>query len=177
MSSLFRFIWKEVSGNIELAVLLLAMWFILFEEFNWLVLLSGIIVTILVIIFTDRFLLRGNYERSYIIGLGTLAKYGVLLVIEIFKAGFGVIPTILTGDADVQTVTYHTPLEDELLIDILANSITLTPGTVTIDKKGKKLLILSISGVETTREAIPTVLEDVLLDYETHTTKKRGEGS
>jgi len=38
-------------------------------------------------------------------------------------------------------VTYESKLSDEWLLTILANSITLTPGTMTVDIKGNQLLI------------------------------------
>lgn len=104
----------------------------LFEEFSFSTLITAIIVSILVVVFTDRFLLKGNYEHSYIIELGTLAKYGLRLIVDIYIAGIQVIPAIISGKKEVEIVRTETKLTDELLIDILANSITLTPGTVTI---------------------------------------------
>lgn len=59
------------------------------------------------------------------IGLGTLLHYSARLVYEIYLAGLGVIPTIIFGEVDAQLIETETKLTDELLIDILANSITL----------------------------------------------------
>ena len=141
----------------------------MFEYFTPFIFVSGLLISIIVVIFTDRFLLKGNYEHSYVIGFGTLLRYGIRLVVEIFLAGIAVIPTIIKGDADVEIVRVETRLKDELLIDILANSITLTPGTVTVDKIGNQLLVLNLNALEPDedrRALIPLRLEEILLAYE-----------
>ncbi|SDJ61323.1 Na+/H+ antiporter subunit E [Alkalibacterium thalassium] len=162
-------LWEDIVDNKEVIILLSLVWLILFEQFTIGVALSGVLMSILVVIFTDRFLLKGNYEHSYMIGLGTLAKYVFRLIIEIYLAGIDVIPNIISGKADVQIITCQTKLTDELLIDILANSITLTPGTVTVEKKGSTLQVLALNapGVgDDPRVVIPLKLEDILLRYE-----------
>jgi multisubunit Na+/H+ antiporter MnhE subunit len=168
-------IWQDIVENKEVILVLSFIWMMLFESFSIPILISAVFVSILVVIFTDRFLLKGNYEHSYIIGLGTLFKYTVRLVIEIYLAGIGVIPTIIRGNEEVEIVRTETKLTDELLIDILANSITLTPGTVTIEKKGNQLLVLNLNALEkeeNTRAVIPLKLEKILLDYEEKTEGK-----
>lgn len=162
-------IWEDIMDNKEIIFVLSFIWMMLFESFSIPILISAVIVSVLVVVFTDRFLLKGNYEHSYIIGLGTLFKYGIRLVIEIYLAGIDVIPTIIRGDKDVEIVRTETKLTDELLIDMLANSITLTPGTVSVEKKGNQLLILNLNALqkdEETRAVIPLKLEKILLDYE-----------
>lgn len=162
-------LWCDILDNKEIIILLTFIWIILFEYFTPFILISGLLISIIVVIFTDRFLLKGNYEHSYVIGLGTLMRYGVRLIIEIYVAGIAVIPTIIKGDANVEIVRVETKLEDELLIDILANSITLTPGTVSVDKMGNQLLVLNLNALEPDedrRALIPLRLEEILLEYE-----------
>lgn len=160
---------EEILDNKEVIILLTFIWIILFEHFTPFILISGILVSIIVVLFTDQFLLKGNYEYSYIIGFGTLLRYAGRLFVEIYLAGIDVILTIVKGDADVELVQVETKLRDELLIDILANSITLTPGTVSVEKMGSQLLILNLNaqapGVDR-RDIIPLRLEKILLDYE-----------
>ncbi|EXJ22499.1 Na(+) H(+) antiporter subunit E [Alkalibacterium sp. AK22] len=169
MKTYMNALWEDIVDNKEVILLLSLVWLILFEQLTIGTALTGVVMSILVVVFTDRFLLKGNYEHSYMIGLGTLVKYTLRLFIEIFIAGIDVIPNIITGNADVQIITCETKLEDELLIDILANSITLTPGTVTVEKKGSTLQVLALSAPaedEDPRGVIPLKLEDILLRYE-----------
>jgi len=161
--------WEDLIENKEVIIILSIVWVVLFEQFSVLTFLVGLLMAILVVLFTDRFLLKGNYEHSYMIGLGTLIKYGFRLLYEIIVAGIVVIPNIITGKADVQIINCETKLTDELLIDILANSITLTPGTVTVEKSGSHLRVLALNAPakdEDAREVIPLYLEGMLLRYE-----------
>lgn len=170
MKANINLFWEDIIDNKEIIFVLSITWVILFEKVTAPIILSAIILSVLVVVFTDRFLLKGNYEHSYMIGLGTLIHYSARLVYEIYLAGLGVIPTIISGEVDVQLVEIETKLTDELLIDILANSITLTPGTVTADKKGSTLKILALNApgeMENPRnELIPLRLEEILLNYE-----------
>lgn len=162
-------IWADIIDNKEVIIILTLIWIILYEKFSFFILFSGILISILVVLFTDRFLLMGNYEHSFIIGIGTLIKYFIRLIIEIYLAGWSIIPTIISGNANTEFVQIETKLKDELLIDILANSITLTPGTISVNKKGSKLLVLSLEALEENqnpRELLPLNLEKILLDYE-----------
>ena len=170
MKANINLFWEDIIDNKEVIFVLSITWVILFEKVTAPIILSAIILSVLVVVFTDRFLLKGNYEHSYMIGLGTLIHYSARLIYEIYLAGLSVIPTIISGKVDVQIIETETKLTDELLIDILANSITLTPGTVTADKKGSTLKILALNApgeMENPRnELIPLRLEEILLNYE-----------
>lgn len=77
---------------------------------------------------------------------GRLAYYFVLLK-EIIKANIQVIDVILTpGDVEVAPVLheFETNIESEELNILLANSITLTPGTITAEIDGNKLRVLAL---------------------------------
>lgn len=164
-----RKIWEEIIDNKEVIILLTFIWVLLFENLSLFIVLSGVLISILVVLFTDQFLLKGNYEHSYVIGFGTLIRYVARLMIEIYLAGIDIIPTIIKGNADVEIVEVETKLTDELLIDILANSITLTPGTVSVEKKGSRLLVLNLNAQKPgakRRELLPLRLEKILFDYE-----------
>lgn len=178
MKNFISFVGKEISSNIEVMFLLFLTWIILFEEITPFVIITGILMPILVVIFTDQFLLRGTYDEEYMIGLWSMVKYFVVLIYEIFVAGIGVIPNIILKESDVKYVTCETKLEDDFLIDILANSVTLTPGTVTTEKHGKTLRVLALEAPELDedpREALPLRLEAILLDYEEKNKKKNKE--
>ena len=66
-----------------------------------------------------------------------------ILILEIVKANIQVMHFALTDREVVEPVVveYRTRLKTGLGRVILANSITLTPGTITISLKGDKLVI------------------------------------
>lgn len=69
--------------------------------------------------------------------------YGGVLFYEVVKANIQVAMITLSRHMNIKpmVVTYESQLSDEWLLTILANSITLTPGTMTVDINGNQLLI------------------------------------
>lgn len=168
-NNIMKYVYSEVKENLNIFVLLLLTWIILFESFNVFVLLSGIVSAVIVITFTDLFLLQGSYDSEYLNNIWVMIRYLAYLLYEIFVAGFGVIPNIISGKSDASYVSCQTKLTDDFLIDILANSVTLTPGTVTVEKEGSTLRILALDipqAGEDPRLVLPLKLEALLLEYE-----------
>ena len=72
-----------------------------------------------------------------------LAMYSFYLVGQIYIAGFNAIKLILT-DAKADIVVVKTKITNELLRVALANSITLTPGTVSLELKDETITVLRL---------------------------------
>lgn len=72
-----------------------------------------------------------------------LARYAVVLLREILKANAAVFHMILTRKENIEPVLVHvrTDLKTETARVILANSITLTPGTITVSMTEHQLLV------------------------------------
>lgn len=62
-------------------------------------------------------------------------KYSGVLFWEVIKSSITVIKFILTKKEEIQPqiVFFKVPIKNELLKTVLANSITLTPGTITLN--------------------------------------------
>ena len=82
-------------------------------------------------------------ERIFYKKLPLFCKYAALLVKEIIKANLAVCRMILTRREVMEPVLVkiHTDLRTETARVILANSITLTPGTITVSLTGQELLV------------------------------------
>ena len=82
-------------------------------------------------------------ERTFYKKLPLFCKYAALLVKEIIKANLAVCRMILTRREVMEPVLVkvHTDLKTETARVILANSITLTPGTITVSLTGQELLV------------------------------------
>ncbi|MBS4536493.1 Na+/H+ antiporter subunit E [Clostridium sp. D2Q-14] len=73
-----------------------------------------------------------------------MIKYLITLFAEIYKSAIDHIVNILTNDYNPTIVEVNLDIEDPLLVTLIANSITLTPETITVEKEGNKLLVLYI---------------------------------
>ena len=69
--------------------------------------------------------------------------YAILLIREIVKANLTIIPKILTVEEEMDPiiVKFRTSLKSDFTRMLLANSITLTPGTITISLEGDEYTI------------------------------------
>ena len=107
------------------------------------IVLFGLGIAILVWMFICKFMdWNWKKELEMLRRMPKKVWYGGILFIEIVKANFVTIKRIFSGrEMEPAIVTIHTSLKDERLRVLLANSITLTPGTITLDCEGDKLTI------------------------------------
>jgi multicomponent Na+:H+ antiporter subunit E len=65
----------------------------------------------------------------------------VVLIARIYIASAKMIPKILTGDISPRIVHFRSKLRSDVARVVLANAITLTPGTLTLDLSGDHLIV------------------------------------
>lgn len=127
MLLLFFLVWIIFNGNITLEIILF-----------------GIAIAAVIFAFMCKFM---NYsikkERLFYKKFGSLCRYIILLIKEIIKANVSVCRLILTRKATPEPVIVrvHTNLKTETAKVLLANSITLTPGTITVSLVGQELIV------------------------------------
>lgn len=121
---------------------LTALWFGLSGMFKPLMVGFAVVSILLSVVLAYRFDIIDR-EGSPYGRLPNLLTYWVWLVIEIFKANWVVIKACLRSELDINPalVKVKTQCASDLAKTVFANSITLTPGTVTIAVEGDKLLV------------------------------------
>ncbi|MCL2605138.1 MAG: Na+/H+ antiporter subunit E [Defluviitaleaceae bacterium] len=114
---------------------------IFMEEISVRSICTALIIGLAVVIFTARFLpLRQNTNISYL----KLITFPIYLIGLVYISGFQVIKIILKRRPIVDIVTLKTSIKSEVLQVILADSITLTPGSVLIDLENDSVNLLWI---------------------------------
>jgi multicomponent Na+:H+ antiporter subunit E len=139
LKSLFRKAWSII----PLGIVLFAFWVVFTGKTNWHHLLLGAIVALLLSAFSF-YLLRGRLDPR--LGAGFAVRFplfAVLLFWEIIKANWDVIKRVLAPSLPIspRIIQFDTYLESDVAKTVLANSITLTPGTVTVDIVGSRFYI------------------------------------
>ena len=125
------------------------LWLILNGRVTWEVLILGLPVALGLDWFTRRALnIRFPFSLPALVRLlpGALLYAGTLIC-AIVKANFVVIRLILAPKIEVEPclVRIHTKLRTNAARVALANSITLTPGTVTVALEGDELLVHALN--------------------------------
>ncbi|HPJ01678.1 MAG TPA: Na+/H+ antiporter subunit E [Candidatus Limiplasma sp.] len=120
------------------------LWFAFNGRITWEVAGIGAVITAVLYLFCVKFLdysLRRELRMLKMIPAGI--AYAALLLYEIVKSSFHVMRIV--GDKGYvlkpQLITFHTPLQTTLAQNILANSITLTPGTLSVFCEGDKITV------------------------------------
>lgn len=114
---------------------LLAIWIIFNGQFTLEILIFGILISLAVCLFSVKFLdYSFRKEFMYLKKLPLLIAYVFVLIWEIIKANFCVAGLIIKGRKKTHAIvhTFKSPVKTGFAQTLLANSITLTPGTITV---------------------------------------------
>lgn len=85
-----------------------------------------------------------NFLERYNIRALPLIWYIIRLIFIIIASGFKSLILGFSKNSASLLIEYESQLKSDMLITLLANSITLTPGTTTIDKAGKTLRVMRL---------------------------------
>jgi len=120
--------------------LFLLFWAILCEKFSTEVFILGIAASAVVYNFNKHSFLSGSFRVSKTL---LYALYLLLLLKEIIIANINVAVIVLSPRMSISPciVKLKTELKSSLHRAILANSITLTPGTLTVQLTGDELIV------------------------------------
>jgi len=128
------------SGRIIAVTLLTGVWILLREDFSLFTVVSGIILGLGCIYMFGRFL---PPDKVADVDFFKLVTYPFYLIAQVYLSGFMMIGIILT-QARVDVVQIKTSLRNDFLRVMLAHSITLTPGSVSLDIEDDKITLLWI---------------------------------
>lgn len=119
-----------------------AVYVALTEHFTLANVLIGLAISIVALLLTRK-LLFTRYADCFTLNGYYIVYVGYLFFI-ILKSAVVSLGYIFTKDIGINMIPYKTSLTDENLICMLANAITLTPGTVTADIKGDTIEVMKL---------------------------------
>ena len=125
-------------------LLFLGAWIIFNGKITVEILWIGLVVSAAVFAFICKFMDYSiQKEKRFYKKLLIFCGYVYLLLKEIIKANISVSHLILTQKEVLEPVlvTFHTKLRTDTARVILANSITLTPGTITVSVEGDEFTV------------------------------------
>jgi multisubunit Na+/H+ antiporter MnhE subunit len=85
-----------------------------------------------------------SFLERYNVRMFPLVWYIIRLIFIIIISGFKSLILGYSKNSVSLLIEYESELESDMLITLLANSITLTPGTTTIDKSDKTLRVMRL---------------------------------
>lgn len=135
---------KKFKPKYEIFSVLLLFWILFTLDFSLWNIILGTFISILITKFSSGIIYDGSNFIVRIPNIFILFRYSIRLIYEIYRASFLQILRIIKKDNDSVIVKVELDITDPLLITIIANSITLTPGTITVNATDNVLYVLSI---------------------------------
>jgi len=126
----------------DTVILLIVLWCVLNEDFSIITIGIGLAFSTLTILMVHLLFSDNDDVKNYRIPLGLFLWYIVVLIYQIMRSGFIVAKAVVTENINPKVVHIRTEVHNHWFQCLIANSITLTPGTVTIDKTDHDLQVL-----------------------------------
>jgi len=149
-------------GSLYIFVISFGIWLALTSSFQIQELIIGVVLSLFLSIFLSSYYLKLGLPPFTFKRILIFITYLLVLFKEITKANFDVAYRILHPKMPIKPgiVVIKTQLKQDIAKMILANSITLTPGTFTLDIMGDSLLIHWINvKAESEEEATKIIAE------------------
>ncbi|WFA08468.1 Na+/H+ antiporter subunit E [Tissierella sp. Yu-01] len=127
-----------------LYILLFLFWIMLNGSITIEIVLFGLVICLFVYIFTYKNTrLTSNMEKNILRKLCGILKYLIILIVEVYKSNITIIKLVLSPTPEIKpTLKFiKVDLNSRIARVALANSITLTPGTITVSMNENDYLI------------------------------------
>ena len=114
------------------------------------IMIAGVLISLLLDVFVKK-ILKINFPGATLIKFLKLFPdafiYVIVLLIEIVKANMLISKLVLAPQIEVEPclVKFKTPLKTQAARVALANSITLTPGTITVSLENNEFLVHALN--------------------------------
>lgn len=156
--------------NLVFIAALFLFWLVLSASLHPVHLATGALVAVVVVWLSPK---EAKQERSF--SLLSALGYGPWLFIRVMKSGLHVCKLILHPRLPIapEMLEHETQLRGDGELAVLGNSITLTPGTITIEIEAGKLLVHSLdkpSQQDITSGALDRKVGAIFVDTKTRDT-------
>ena len=150
---------KKIVTLIFLALL----WLLMSGLYKTLILSFGAISVILVMLFTQRMAENDGYNLKCELSFFKTVKYLGWLFIEVVKSNWEVSKILLSGTVEINQKFVETPVspKSDLAKVLFANSITLTPGTVTVETEDQSFMVHALNVTESSMDELKHMNEKV----------------
>lgn len=116
-------------------------WIILMEGFSWQNFAVGLLVANLSNHFMGKFF---NFEEVKNVNFYKLVTYPMWLICRMYADAIKLTYLVLTNSSKWGILKYKLSLQNEALRIIAADSVTLTPGSVCLERNEENMILLSI---------------------------------
>ena len=135
---------------------LAALWLLMSGLYKTLILIFGFLSILLALLILRRMDKVDGHTLGYDIGVFSTFKYLLWLLVEIAKSNWAVTKIILSGKMPEKQKMFTVPVtqQSEIAQVVFANSITLTPGTITVESEDENFIVHALDFGDGDMEAL-----------------------
>lgn len=134
---------KYIINHRIFILFLTVIWCVLSGSFSISTVVIGFLLSSFAVFISCHIPDGAHFLHSLDISFFMFIRFIFTLIFDIYSSTFSIFKLIFTSTISPRLVSIVTTLDNDWSIFFLANGITLTPGTVTVDREGNKLLILT----------------------------------
>lgn len=134
----------DLMGSVFIFVLLMAFWLLISASADWQHIVVGAVFSIILTVFWSSLSISAEYKTEFTIKqIFLLIKYFIMLLVEIISANITVALIVLNPRLPISPgmVIMRCDLERSLIRVLYVNSITLCPGTITVELEDNLLIV------------------------------------
>lgn len=150
---MFERLRSDPFGSLLIFCLLMGFWFLISGSIDWQHAVTGAFFALLLTLLWNQLMFEDMAPTNFSLGqLFQFFIYLFCLVYEVIKANFNVAYIVMHPDLPISPglISFKVTLKRDLARVVFANSITLTPGTITVDLQGDRILVHAFT-LETAR--------------------------
>jgi len=152
---------------------MLFFWLLLHFNLSLQTILFGVVFSIVVTILAFPVLYDEKGFRYHGVSFYKMILYFFKLFFEIFKSAFIYIINVISGEYEPVLFTIDLDVKDPIQVGIVANSITLTPGTISVDIIDHSIVVMQLAKPGTTQEELEKPIRDSFEKYFKEKEKKQ----
>jgi multicomponent Na+:H+ antiporter subunit E len=159
MMNMKRMMEKNTKRSLHMPALgafLFLFWLLLNGDAGQRTLLTGVAAVFVTLAFYRRFLMYFNLEPILAMRFFSVARFAMRVVVDIFASAWHHMKRVIKGKASPELFELTLSIKEPFMIALIANAITLTPGSMTVEVNGSKLLVLAFIDGEEEIEAFRT---------------------
>ena len=137
---------RQLPNLVLLGLMLAAIWLLLSGLFKPLLLVLGTLAVMLTVVLAKRMNIV-DAESNPVMATLRYMRYWPWLLVEMVKSSIDVARRVLSPEMPISPTVFEVRSTQKTAVGrvVLANSITLTPGTVTMDVDGDRIKVHALS--------------------------------
>ena len=137
---------RQLPNLVLLGLMLAAIWLLLSGLFKPVLLVLATFAVLLTLVLAQRMNIV-DAQRHPVMAAMRYLRYWPWLLVEMVKSSIDVARRVLSRDMPISSTVFEVRSTQKTAVGrvVLANSITLTPGTVTMDVEGDRLKVHALS--------------------------------